>query len=52
MGKKQKLRRRSKRPLRLEWVEAGSLSDNPRNWRQNGSGAAGPRGCARTFCQL
>ena len=23
----------SARPLRLEWVEAGSLDANPRNWR-------------------
>ena len=31
-------RRRSKKPLRLEWIEAGSLADNPRNWRRHPEG--------------
>jgi hypothetical protein len=30
--------RKQKRPLRLEWIEAGSLADNPRNWRRHPKG--------------
>jgi hypothetical protein len=25
-----------KPPLRLEWIEAGSLTENPLNWRRHG----------------
>jgi hypothetical protein len=28
----------ARRPLRLEWVEAGSLADNPDNWRRHPRG--------------
>jgi len=31
-----KTTRSGKRPLRLVWAEAGSLADNPRNWRRHG----------------
>ena len=27
-----------RRPLRLEWVRAGDLADNPRNWRRHPAG--------------
>jgi len=30
--------RGGKRPLRLVWAEAGSLADNPRNWRRHPEG--------------
>lgn len=29
---------RQKRPLRLEWIEAGSLAENPDNWRRHPKG--------------
>lgn len=28
----------TKRPLRLEWIEAGSLAENPLNWRRHPEG--------------
>ncbi len=31
-------RKQPKRPLRLEWIEAGSLADNPANWRRHPEG--------------
>src|SRR5262245_57778635 len=29
-------KKKEPRPLRLEWIEAGSLADNPANWRRHG----------------
>ncbi|NLF32049.1 MAG: hypothetical protein GX591_14325 [Planctomycetes bacterium] len=31
-------RKNERRPLRLEWIEAGSLADNPANWRRHPEG--------------
>jgi hypothetical protein len=31
-------KRKSSLPLRLEWIEAGSLADNPDNWRRHPAG--------------
>ena len=36
--KRTAVKRRTTRPLRLEWVEAGSLNDHPYNWRRHPSG--------------
>jgi len=34
-AKRRSRARKPSRPLRLEYVEAGSLADNPRNWRRH-----------------
>ena len=37
-AKKKTKKKQNNHPLRLEWVQAGSLADNPNNWRKHPDG--------------